>query len=832
MVDGDPKVREACALLLAAIEPEDAGLAGEAALFLSHQAAIQAASGDDEEWLAPWNGGPGRAYLSVQALSRAIVRLSDRLEAEEAAKVMGRLLDAHDTAGEQRTHVMPSLLGESFGALAGRLGPAEAGDLARRVLQTADKAEPAAFGTWIWPLESLADRLSPADAEKVCARIVAAMGTEHVDLPGLANTVAALAKRLDAAGAEKLCVTAAGHVLEALRQADAGAAGAYLTAVQKLAERVGEEEAGKLRTAAIRRALEVIDRADTIGPQSPSLYDLTEPLVALAARLNVKDAGELTRLTLESMDHTGDHKKLDVLAVLLEALAGRLGDEDAAAACAAACRRFLEVREERREEFAELLNMLGKDYRMGWEALLRRVDEKQAAKLAKDVLEAMGQPSDSFLLSHLALALTGLSGRLTPAEAEAVNEAGARRVLDVMRDTAKAPARLELLTGFDLLSGRLSEKEADAFADRLLKALHELPLPREEVGPPGDSWKESWALTKALSALGARLSDAKVAEVAGRLIKAIGKQDNKDVGQQVELLRALAPRLSPAMADEAMELLWPQPGPAGELLWRPSTWAYDFAEMMAALAPRVSPAKVGRAAEGVLSALPSRGGSGRHHVAPLIDALKSLEGRLDQKEARRLHAAATRRLVGALGMRADPLDPEAKLRGGFDDKLLRGIEALAEGLDENDADEVAGRLVRALGGIAASPSGGRLAQWLQSAMAALSKRLSAKKASEFAQRLPEARTQVLDLDWYLGVTLRVLVPRLSESELVNLLKGRFCTSAWREHGVVSTGVRDTILAELGKRTGQTFPSQWDFVDWAAANRPDLDLTSPYLPPAE
>jgi hypothetical protein len=270
-----------------------------------------------------------------------------------------------------------------------------------------------------------------------------------------------------------------------------------------------------------------------------------------------------------------------------------------------------------------------------------------------------------------------------------------------------------LLTGFDLLSGRLSEKEADAFADRLFKALHELR--HEEDGPR--VWEESSALTKALSALGARLSNAKVAEVSGRLIKAIGKQDdkagpahliaqvfgaqalapagvplgpmaqvlaasnvatldgftldNKDVGQQVELLRALAPRLSPAMADEAMDVLWPQPGEAFEAPWRPSIRSYGFALMMVALAPRVSPAKVGRAAEAVLSALPSDRWSRGSNVDPLIKALKGLAERLDQKEARRLHAAATRRLVGALGMRADPLDPEAKYQDYFDYELLR-----------------------------------------------------------------------------------------------------------------------------------------------------------------
>jgi hypothetical protein len=43
---------------------------------------------------------------------------------------------------------------------------------------------------------------------------------------------------------------------------------------------------------------------------------------------------------------------------------------------------------------------------------------------------------------------------------------------------------------------------------------------------------------------------------------------------------------------------------------------------------------------------------------------------------------------------------------------------------------------------------------------------------------------------------------------------------------------DAILAEIGKRTGQAFRSQWDFVNWAAANRPDLDLSSPYRPPVE
>ena len=91
--------------------------------------------------------------------------------------------------------------------------------------------------------------------------------------------------------------------------------------------------------------------------------------------------------------------------------------------------------------------------------------------------------------------------------------------------------------------------------------------------------------------------------------------------------------------------------------------------------------------------------------------------------------------------------------------------------------------------------------------------------------------------------LRVLALRLGEAVLVNLLKSPFCTTSkslfctsrvlvsW-DIGLETVGVRDIILAEFGKRTGQTFRSQWDFVDWAAANRPGMDLISPYRPPTE
>jgi hypothetical protein len=42
--------------------------------------------------------------------------------------------------------------------------------------------------------------------------------------------------------------------------------------------------------------------------------------------------------------------------------------------------------------------------------------------------------------------------------------------------------------------------------------------------------------------------------------------------------------------------------------------------------------------------------------------------------------------------------------------------------------------------------------------------------------------------------------------------------------------RAVILKQLGQQCGRPFADQWDFVDWAQQNRPDLDLASPPVRP--
>jgi hypothetical protein len=836
MSEGDAQVREACALLLAAIGPEDANVAADAALFLSRRVVAQVGSYDGEsDWDPPVTGAPGPAYLAVQELTVAIARLSNRLSARRAAEVMGHLLEAQDKAhvhppGELRPYgpsgMMPHLLREPIAALTGRVGPSEAAELAHRVLATADEADPGSVGVWPWPLEPLLERLSPEEAEKRCtagaARIMAALGKESDNQTYLAGRLAALARHLRSAEAERLCTAAAGRLMVALSKTnDLGEATEVVKAVEELAGLVREVEAASLRAAAMRDAMAVIDRADlTQGNNNLLLGSLTRLVGALSGRVSEKDAGGLARRALDSMLDETKPQKLNELAILLGTLAGRLRASEGGGLCAVACQRLLQLREENPKSFANLLDRVPHQ-REGWEALLGRLGEKQGGELAGYVVSAMGETKDTSLLSHLAVALRGLSGRLSRAEAEKVSGAGARRLLDVMRETAEVSPRLELLAGFDQLSGHLGEQEADAFADLLLKALDKK-----------DDTQESWAMTEALSALGARLSQPKVVEVADRVAKATGKLGDENVGKKLEVLRALSPRLHPALADEALDAL--QRARQSDR----AIGSCTVGSLIVALAGRLSSAKVSQAAEIVLSMMPSEA---RSHpeagiaMESLTRAFKGLAGLLDQKEAQRLYIVAIRQLVAALGNRGDTLEPNEQLQYHGDRELLEGIAELAEGLGERDAAEVAERMLRALGGLAEPfQTDRRLAQPLLNAMSALSNRMGTEKAAEFAQRTVDAPAQLLDPDWYLGVTLGSLAPRLSEAVLVNLLKGPFCTGAkrdWYGNGT-GAGVRDVILAEFGKRTGQTFRSQWDFVDWAVANRPELDFSSPYRPPVE
>jgi hypothetical protein len=835
--DGDPTARQVSTLLLAILGPDDAPLAGETALILSrHMIALTTPEESDSQ------AECDRWYLTVEESSAAIEGLAGRLSAKDAAEVMGHLLEALAkghfpmAAGVDVWPQMWYLLHGPLEALVHRLGPSEAGELGRRGLALLEKVDWQQRPALAQLLAALAARQTPAEAQALCTPAAERLArTSSGTAPwGSAEAAAlvALARHLPPAEAEKVRAAAAERILETLVWAHAGGGlGCFAdcaTAARTLAEGMDAKEAAKLCTSVLRSCLEHIP---SNGDASNSIHILSEPLASIIPRLGEAEARELALRALDDVAHAPDIETIQVRAKILVALSRRLGEKEADGLCADACRRLLD-----RVALVDRVRPGG--WGEVWDSLMARLGEKEAEELAGRILagtkprnDAEGHDVPGF--AARAAALKALSPRLSRTGAEKVNAAGVRRVLEVISQTKDGEERRSLGEALDMLSGRLGAGEADALADDLLKPLGKGATPLDLIGD-----------AKPLKPLAGQLSEAKANEVTGRLVKLLGTKDDSHILWILAeyVLANGAPRLSPATAEEVAGAVVQVMRGANESFEAQPDVFRSGASILNLLAGRLSPAKAEEAARAVQRAMfqcqvrPNEFGQNdgdQYGHDRLVLALKVLSERLDEAKAGKICADAIRGMVGE-----PAIEPNRAHASGLDHQvygaLCRNVGRLSEHLSESDAAELAGRMLPLLARITQDREAGPNSATIDAvqAIAALLKRVGAEKAEDLAHAAVNVVVGMEDPHWYFGVSLGALAPRLRESVLVNLLKNPFCTTGRRNPGYAYTGIRDAILDELGKRTGQTFRSQWDFADWAAANRPDLDLISPYRPPAE
>jgi len=154
--------------------------------------------------------------------------------------------------------------------------------------------------------------------------------------------------------------------------------------------------------------------------------------------------------------------------------------------------------------------------------------------------------------------------------------------------------------------------------------------------------------------------------------------------------------------------------------------------------------------------------------------------------------------------------------------LSRALAALAGRMGKQDAAE-------ALGAASAAVPRTRTAPQLVGLCAALAALAGQLGREEVAGLLgPTAHTLVerlatekdINAGRPLTEALSGLAAWMSEGELVGLLRDPLCSGR----------AQSAVLGELGRRCGQPFPDVWQFVAWAGANRPTLDLrTAPAEP---
>jgi hypothetical protein len=824
--DDDPAVREAGALLVAAVGPESESLAGEAAVVLSRQVKTLAVL-KEADARADW----GPRYLSLTESAVTLRELVGRLGAGAAAEVLGDLLEALEkgfgpSAPDDVRGALGIRLPPLLEALAARLGPIAAGELGHRGLALMDKPDGSHHPVTAGFLAALAGRLPPAEAEKLCgeaaSRLVAAKGEDwgDVEVPALV----ALARHLAPAEAARVRAAAAERVLKRMeyeRTTSLPGLARCAEAARVLAEGMGEKEAARLSAAVLRTSLETVAHPSNIEARGIGA-DFAKPLSALAGRLEEAEARESIDSLLKDVDPRGaDPDTIKMRAQVLVALSQRLGEKEVERTCADAFGRILGTLDSLDSE----AGLMGGPWGEVWDVLAAHLGEKPADDLGDRVLAALRRPPEMTRFDILAAAVKSLCPRLSRAGAERISAGAVRRLLEIKK--TDVGGRLSLDDVLNPLLKRMSRAEADALADDLLKPVAKGAAPLDLLA------------TARLRPLGGQLSEAKVVQLTMRLITRLGTKDDGAVLWVLAeyVLADGASRLDQATAEEV----------AAAVLRALAATNADFADLdvlrsgahaLELLAGRLSAAKAGEAARALLRVLPQSQGRGDklYTEQKLLDALKALAGRMGEAEAAKVCAAATRQVIE--DRKRSPWDPTHDLEFDYElyGHLCRNSALLAEYLSEPDAADLAGQMLPLLAQI--TQDRGRTSQsssaaWdAVSAIAALSKRLGAAKAEDVAQRALDVAIGMENPYGYLRSALDTLAPHLPESVLVNLLKGPFSTGGRVDVGVSYTGVRDVLLAELGKRTVQTFRSQWDFVEWAAANRPDLDLTSPYRPPTE
>jgi hypothetical protein len=428
-----------------------------------------------------------------------------------------------------------------------------------------------------------------------------------------------------------------------------------------------------------------------------------------------------------------------------------------------------------------------------------------------------------------------LAGKLEPAQARAI----AQQALPMLTSRMTKTTDLFLLTEFtagamalaDLLGPEQARKVAQDAAAILADKMDDL---KPSSGMPGIPEGILTPAAEELAAIAGRLEPQQGANLlADQIAKTV-----KTISQK---------RLSPL----ALQVLAPL--------------AEGLAARVSALPPDQAHALTYKAA--VILADEMVATKDVNILVPLAKGLAALTNRLERPQGRPLATKAARQLVDGIG----PTRSEDTARLIV---LTQRLAALAGQLEPEETQKLTSAAVQALADKMAERPFPQYLSVLGNCLALLVDRLEpaqAQKAVHKAALLLAQRTtnttnvpfyfgpyspgfvpHPMETDWALPVLAGKLEPRQGASWLVSLMaaydnpslvealaKG-LATAAGKldknslidllKNPVCAGRAQEVILQELGKRTGQTFPTLWAFVAWAEEHEPALDLASPFRRP--
>jgi hypothetical protein len=450
----------------------------------------------------------------------------------------------------------------------------------------------------------------------------------------------------------------------------------------------------------------------------------------------------------------------------------------------------------------------------------RIVDTAATRALAERMTE---QESDADVHRLELSELSVLLARLDPAEAAAVAGPFARRLADQLgraSDPADVQRQAEAVAA---LAGWLDPAEAKGLAGHLARDLAKC------LDPDGDKVNLR-PQAAGLAALLARLDPAEAAAVAGPPARVLAARLARDEDLVTsfglsEALKSVAVGLTPAEADPlaravAERLL----GSVKRQPFNAVIYASMLSPILAGLDPATA-AAVARPPARALAGLVGEGDAIAQFLAPT--GLKELLGTLPPGEAEAVVGPPVRALSDRLA-KAGPADTYIA--------ASQGLLMLAKWVGPAEAGRVAGRLASRM---PQEPSPG--SDFFFEAFVAYARRVDAGSgpalARDMVARLTLASNPVMVR--HLAECLAPLARWLTDGQLVVVLKscggnpeasGDVLAELSRRAGRRGTPALQAVVGSGVAVAGRPFKDVWEFVEWAEANRPDLDLKSPLPAP--
>jgi len=245
-------------------------------------------------------------------------------------------------------------------------------------------------------------------------------------------------------------------------------------------------------------------------------------LQAVVGRLSEQQASAVAAKLVDTMLKSTDEEQLKAMGTILQAVAGRLSEQQASAVAAKVVDAALKPTDKRQLEAIGAI----------FQALAGRLSEQQASTFAAKVADAFLKTTDTGQLPAMGAILQAVASRLSEQQASAV----AAKAVDASLKTADKGQVWAMVTILHV-AGRLSEQQAGAIAAKLIDAILE-PTDRNKYGS-----------LVILRAVAARLSEQQASAFAAKAVDASLKTTDKDqLSAMGVILQAVAGHLSEQQA--------------------------------------------------------------------------------------------------------------------------------------------------------------------------------------------------------------------------------------------------------------------------------------------